>query len=88
MKFLTRTALVLSLALATFNALASVNINTADASTIAKELKGIGPQKAQAIIEYRNQNGPFKSIESLTEVKGIGLKTVEKNRSLIKLGGQ
>jgi len=84
MKFITRTAL-LCLLLVSFGALADVNINTADAPTIAKELKGIGDKKAQAIVNYRKQHGPFKTIESLTEVKGIGLKTVEKNRSLIKL---
>jgi len=84
MQFITRTAL-LCLLLVSFGALANVNINTADAPTIAKELKGIGDKKAQAIVNYRKQHGPFKTIESLTEVKGIGLKTVEKNRSLIKL---
>ncbi len=84
MKIITRTAL-LCLLLVSFGALANVNINTADAPTIAKELKGIGEKKAQAIVNYRKQHGPFKTIESLTEVKGIGLKTVEKNRSLIKL---
>jgi len=42
-------------------------------------------KKAQAIIDYRKANGDFKTIEALTEVKGIGLKTVEKNRDLIEL---
>ncbi len=84
MKIINRTAL-LCLLLVSFGALADVNINTADAPTIAKELKGIGEKKAQAIVTYRKQHGPFKTIESLTNVKGIGLKTVEKNRSLIKL---
>jgi len=63
----------------------AVNVNSADAETIAEELKGIGLKKAQAIIEYRTKNGDFKTIESLTEVKGIGLKTVEKNRENIQL---
>ena len=66
-------------------ALFAVNVNTADAQTIASELNGIGAKKAQAIIEYREANGKFKTIESLTEVKGIGLKTVEKNREAIEL---
>ena len=66
-------------------ALFAVNINTADAQTIAKELNGIGAKKAQAIVEYRKANGKFKTIESLTAVKGIGLKTVEKNRDAIEL---
>ena len=66
-------------------ALFAVNINTADADALAQELKGIGAKKAQAIVDYRKTNGDFKTIESLTEVKGIGLKTVEKNRDKIEL---
>jgi competence protein ComEA len=63
----------------------AVNVNTASASEIAEELKGIGLKKAEAIVEYRKTNGQFETVESLTEVKGIGLKTVEKNRDLIQL---
>ncbi len=63
----------------------AVNVNTASADAIAAELKGVGAKKAQAIIDYREANGRFKTIESLTEVKGIGLKTVEKNRENIEL---
>ena len=66
-------------------ALLAVNVNTADAAAIAEELNGVGVKKAQAIIDYRKANGDFKTIEALTEVKGIGLKTVEKNRDLIEL---
>ncbi|WP_154223304.1 helix-hairpin-helix domain-containing protein [Marinicella rhabdoformis] len=66
-------------------ALAAVNVNTAPAEKIAEELKGIGLKKAQAIVEFRKANGNFKTVESLTEVKGIGLKTVEKNRKDILL---
>lgn len=66
-------------------AFAAVNVNKADAEQIAEELKGIGISKATAIVAYREQNGPFKTVEQLTEVKGIGLKTVEKNRSEILL---
>ena len=69
-------------------ALFAVNVNTAHAAAIAEELNGIGAKKAQAIIDYREANGNFKTIESLTEVKGIGLKTVEKNRDLIQLGAK
>ncbi len=64
---------------------AAVNVNQADAEQIAAELKGVGLTKAAAIVEYREQHGPFKTVEQLTEVKGIGLKTVEKNRSEILL---
>jgi competence protein ComEA len=66
-------------------ALFAVNVNTADAPAIAEELNGVGTKKAQAIVDYRTENGDFKTIESLTEVKGIGLKTVEKNRENIQL---
>lgn len=57
-----------------------VNINTADAQTLAAAMKGVGPDKAAAIIAYRRQHGPFKSIDDLKAVKGIGDKTVERNR--------
>ena len=63
-----------------------VNINTADAATIDAVLLNIGPSKAEAIVEYRKANGPFKSAEELAMVKGVGLKTVEKNRDRIELG--
>ncbi|MCY4157443.1 MAG: helix-hairpin-helix domain-containing protein [Gammaproteobacteria bacterium] len=62
-----------------------VNVNTADAETLAAELNGIGPVKAKAIIEYREQNGPFKSVEELLKVKGIGPKTLEKIRKDVLL---
>ncbi|MEZ5545205.1 MAG: helix-hairpin-helix domain-containing protein [Lysobacteraceae bacterium] len=63
-----------------------VNINTADAATLADGLNGIGPAKAAAIVEYRKANGPFKSADQLASVKGIGLTTVEKNRDAIEIG--
>lgn len=66
-------------------AFAAVNVNTAPAEKIAEELKGIGLKKAEAIVAFRKANGNFKTVESLTEVKGIGLKTVEKNRKDILL---
>jgi competence protein ComEA len=63
-----------------------VNINTADAATIDRVLLNIGPSKAEAIVAYRKANGPFKSIDQLALVKGVGLKTVEKNRDRIQVG--
>ena len=62
---------------------APVNINTADAQTLSKNIKGVGLKKAQAIIAYREQNGSFKSIEDLKKVKGIGNKLLEKNNGLL-----
>jgi competence protein ComEA len=65
----------------------AVNINTADARTIAKELKGIGVARAQAIVAYRNEHGPFKSPDDLGLVKGIAQKVIDQNRANIKLDG-
>ena len=79
-------SLVLSLLLAG-SAFASdkVNINTADAQTLARVLHNVGPAKAEAIVAYRDENGPFRSAEQLAMVKGIGLRTVENNRERIEL---
>ena len=63
-----------------------VNINTADAATIDRVLLNIGPAKAEAIVAHRKANGAFKSVEQLALVKGVGLKTVEKNRDRIVVG--
>lgn len=90
MKFLSTLfqSLVLTLALAgAAIAGETVNINTADAATIDRVLLNVGPAKAQAIVDYRKANGAFRSMEQLALVKGIGLKTVEKNRDRIVLGG-
>lgn len=57
-----------------------VDLNSADAETLARELNGIGEAKARAIVEYRNAQGPFTSVDELLEVKGIGAATLEKNR--------
>ncbi len=64
-----------------------VNINTADAATLDRVLVNVGPAKAEAIVAYRKQHGAFRSMEQLADVDGIGLKTVEKNRELIVIGG-
>ena len=57
-----------------------VNVNTADAETIAAELQGVGLTKARAIVEYRETHGPFESPDDLSLVRGIGERTVEINR--------
>ncbi len=78
--------LFILLTLFSFNALAEpVNINKADAKTIAESLKGIGMKKAQAIVRYRKKNGAFKTLDDLMNVKGIGEKTVKKNASNLGL---
>lgn len=59
-----------------------ININTADAKTLL-ELKGIGLKKAQTIISYREQNGPFKSVDDLLHVKGINKKIIDQNHNKI-----
>ncbi|HRO63710.1 ComEA family DNA-binding protein [Thermomonas sp.] len=64
----------------------TVNINTADAATLDRVLVNIGPAKAQAIVDYRRANGAFRSPEQLAMVKGVGLKTVERNRDRIVIG--
>ena len=64
-----------------------VNINTADAATIARELQGIGLSRAQAIVAYREKNGAFRSVDDLRKIKGIGAKVLERNRANIKLDG-
>ena len=62
----------------------SININRATEAELTS-LHGIGSSKAQAIILYREMFGGFKSVDELTKVKGIGAKTVEKNRSRLRV---
>ena len=63
----------------------TVNVNTADARTIANVLQGVGLSRAAAIVAYREQNGSFGSVDSLTAVKGVGDRTVELNATRILL---
>ena len=62
-----------------------VNVNTADAKTIAKELQGIGSARATAIVEWRGKHGRFESIADLQNVKGVGEKTIRLNQGNILL---
>lgn len=75
------------LALAPLAGLAAdlIDINAADAETL-QQLNGIGAKKAQTIIEYRQEHGPFATVDDLVNVKGIGAKTLEKNRDQMTVG--
>lgn len=67
---------------------APVDINKADADALATNLHGVGQTKAQAIVSYRQANGPFQTPEDLTMVRGIGAGTVAKNRDSILISAQ
>ena len=73
-------ALALSLPLAAV-AMEPVDLNAASAETLADTMEGVGLQRAQAIVAYRDQHGPFVSVDDITAVRGIGPATLEKNRS-------
>ena len=73
-------------ALSTGWALAAVNLNTATASDL-DGIKGIGPSKAKAIIDYRSKNGSFKSVEDLKNVKGFGEKSIAKLKDELSVSG-
>lgn len=79
-------ALCLACALPAFAA-TPVDVNHADAVTIANSLDGIGMSKAQAIVAWRDSHGAFKSVDDLRQVKGIGEKTLDRNRDAIRLSG-
>ncbi len=66
-------------------AVAMVNINKADAATLASALKGVGTSRAQEIVRYREAYGPFTSVDELADVKGIGKSTLDDNRTRITL---
>lgn len=63
-----------------------VNVNTASVEEIAESLNGVGLSKAALIVEYREANGPFTHADELVNVKGIGIRTVDKNKDMILLG--
>lgn len=65
---------------------APIDLNSADAAVLASGLQGIGASKARAIVEHRRRHGPFRSVDELALVKGIGPKTVERNRSRLRVG--
>lgn len=75
--------LALFLITATLWAASPVDINQASAEEIAAALNGVGLSKAEEIVRYREANGDFKHADELTHVKGIGMRTVDKNRDQI-----
>lgn len=79
-RFFAMIALAASMAVA-----AATDINTADVKTLEK-LSGIGPAKAQAIVDYRTKVGPFKTVDDLKKVEGIGDKTFEALKGEISVG--
>lgn len=87
MKYVRNILFAVFFAMVSFAAWAApVDINRADADTLAAEMTGIGESKAAAIVAYRDANGPFQRIDDLVNVKGIGAKTVEKNRENLVIG--
>ncbi|OGT29160.1 MAG: hypothetical protein A2W28_13065 [Gammaproteobacteria bacterium RBG_16_51_14] len=62
----------------------AIDINTADKAALMTVIKGVGEKRAEAIIAYREKNGPFKSIDELAEVSGIGQSIVDANRDVLK----
>jgi competence protein ComEA len=62
-----------------------VDLNGADATTLQKELSGVGEAKAKAIVTYRDANGPFASVDELLEVKGIGKAILDRNREKLEV---
>ncbi len=63
-----------------------VDLNSASADEIAKTLSGVGPRKAQAMVKYRNEVGPFRSMDEVLEVKGFGPSILARNKGRIQLG--
>lgn len=65
----------------------AVNINTASAEQL-QQVHGIGAKTAELIVAYRNDHGPFKSVDDLVHVKGIGKKSLEKAGNELTTGGE
>ncbi len=80
--------LLVALVLSPLSALAAgaVDINTADAAAL-EQVKGIGPSRAKAIVEYRQKNGPFAKVDDLSQVPGIGEKSLAQLRDQLTVGG-
>lgn len=88
MKLIVKAGALAGLLMAAMAHAGPVNINTADEKTLQKELKGVGPAKAAAIVKDREENGPFKAGADITRVDGIGLSIYEQNKDDIKVKDQ
>ncbi|ROR35101.1 ComEA family DNA-binding protein [Inmirania thermothiophila] len=73
------------LLLAALGARAGVDLNSADAETLARAVPGVGPARAEAIVRYRETHGPFRSLEDLLAVRGIGPKLLERMRGVVEV---
>ena len=62
-----------------------VDLNCADVATLSRELSGIGEARARAIVEHRQRHGPFRSVDELALIRGIGPKTIERNRARMRV---
>jgi competence protein ComEA len=78
-------SLILGL-LFSMSAWAAVDLNSATQSEL-ETVKGIGPAKAKQIVEYRQKNGPFKSVDALADVKGFGKASVARFKGELMVGG-
>ncbi len=78
---------LVTLLVMSFNVLAAVNLNTATQAEL-ESLQGVGPVKAQAILDYRKKNGGFKSVDELEKVDGIGAGTLENVRKSVTISGK
>jgi competence protein ComEA len=86
MKSLRVLSIAALLALSSLCLAETVNINTADAKALSKNLTGVGPARAAAIVEYRESHGAFRSVEELEKVKGIGARVVASNKDHMVVG--
>jgi competence protein ComEA len=87
MEFFKKIILICLLALPCYLLAADkVNINTADKETLMTEITGVGEKRAEAIIAWREQHGPFKSVDDLAIVSGVGQAIVDKNRDSLTVG--
>jgi competence protein ComEA len=80
--------LTLGMLFAGFAFAGPVDINSANAAELSANINGVGQKKAVAIVEYRKKHGPFKTVDDLAKVQGIGPGILNKNRENLKLASQ